>query len=127
MGEYVGDPNLRVESANWQGTGKLVMTDVAVRQWVQAYRKYATTMEIIAEQIEKRDHNTYFGDLDSLRQLAAGYDRLLYGGDGSLHQRVLEFAAAAHEFADKLLAQWQDILAEDGQTAASIAVLGTPP
>ncbi|WP_024796593.1 hypothetical protein [Tomitella biformata] len=102
------------------------MSDEAVQGWVRAYRKYAETMEGIAEEIERQNHTTFFGDLDSLRQLAAGYDQLMYGGQNSLHQRVLEFAAAATQFADNLQRDWLAILAEDGQTATSLSTVETP-
>lgn len=122
MSGHMGDPNLRVETDNGPSGGRLVMTDEAVQGWVRAYRKYAKEMDLIAQQIADRDRTTFFGDLDSLRQLAAGYDNLMYSGPGSLHQRVKEFSAAANQFADKLLQNWADILAADGQTAAALAV-----
>ncbi len=102
------------------------MSDEAVQGWVSAYRKYADEMGRIAELIAQRKNITYFGDLDSLRQLAHGYDQLLKGGEGSLHQRVLEYAAAANEFADKLQRDWQSILEADGQTASSLTTVNRP-
>lgn len=123
MSEPIFDPNLRVTSENGPGGGQLVMTDEAVQRWVWAYRKHADAMTRIAGEIAQRNDGTFFGNLDSLRQLAHGYDQLMKGGEGSLHQRVLEFAETANLFADKLEADWKRILAADSESATALSTL----
>lgn len=97
------------------------MRDDVVQEWISAYRDYAEALREIAEKIAREHRVGNFGNLDSLRQLAEGYDRLLIGAEGSLHQRVLEFAVAADRVADKLEADWLRILEEDGQTASVLS------
>ena len=123
MSEPIGDPNLVVERDAVPGGGRLVMTEEAVQGWVRAYTTYAATLRELADQIKRRNKTTHFGNLNSLRQLANGYDRLMVGGEGSLHQRLLEYADAANRFAENLQRDWLAIVGEDGQTASSLSSL----